>query len=788
MISKRGQIIVISCLTIAIVLLSIVVLVYKTRLVYLETRSIVVREVVGSITADFERASAHVLALATRAYYNYSRFYELCSRYSNLGLSYGSRHNFTIAREIGLKYLDVWKTYIMEAYTGYGVQVDYEVDRKDITIFGRPRTIGGKIYDVLMKGFWYHPSSASVIYSRLKLNLTNVGFYGWRSDVLVGLYLLIHPEYNVNQTENLSQINITVYYDKGKPYPYLITKGFIEIYYPDKHYWRKANITDVTYIGAGNYTVKFHPAITPYYDPIYDRYYLPLMVVVGDDRGIIVEAATYDHITFKIKRNIPDTLYYYDGKKHRWQSIDRPQNTRHEIYTLEFGWDLNIYWLGTRLQQESDVQIPPIPYMPIKQLRVNVSIDGTQNTLLERPIQYENWKNFTFPPGTSNNISLPIGLADPQKDFNETNRLVFQVKFPTKDIDEQLVAIWWIDDLDVEPAVHPTQIHFYKNSTHKDVWHPLYDVEFLDIEHQTSRRYVSYRGVAAFVMRDPLTDFAFGPVNIHAFDTYTPYPGLRLPGRYRPYGNWTIYYKYMRYSWIEAPIRIFAVLNTTLVADVYTDGDVQDNYYYTIAIVEIINGTRYIPVITHIYWTDTHWGNGYWLTTAMGRGFSRYFAYLRSTNYENSTDYTPFKIYYMSIIELRKYPGFLITHWMGDSIDDQMGRAIILNEEGVSLLHDIGNGDERFVSTKYSLIGLQGSIEYCFWPYCKPLLFWCTPLPLNKRVDRGRYLNYWFVLFDYKPLGGEEGWISLSEKNGWKNAYIYAPMFLEDYAPTVVSP
>ena len=786
MISKRGQIIVISCLTIAIVLLSIVVLVYKTRLVYLETRSIVVREVVGSITADFERASAHVLALATRAYYNYSRFYELCSRYSNLGLSYGSRHNFTIAREIGLKYLDVWKTYIVEAYTGYGVQVDYEVGRKDITIFGRPRTIGGKIYDVLMKGFWYYPSSASIIYSRLKLNLTNVGFYGWKSDVLVGLYLLIHPEYNVNQTENLSQINITVYYDKGEPYPYLITKGFIEIYYPDKHYWRKANITDITYIGAGNYTVKFHPAITPYYDPIYNRNYLPLMVVVGDDRGIIVEAATYDHITFKVRRNVPDTLYYYDGKEHRWKSIDRPQNTEHEIYTLEFGWDLNIYWLGTRLQQESGVQIPPIPYMPIKQLRVNVSIDGTQNTLLESPIQYENWKNFTFPPDTSNNISLPIGLADPQMDFNETNRLVFQVKFPTKDIDEQLVAIWWIDDLDAEPAVYPTQIHFYKNSTHKDVWHPLYDVEFVDTEHQTSRGYDSYRGVAAFVMRDPLTDFAFGPVNIHAFDTYTPYPGYHLLGRYRPYGNWTIYYEYMRYSWIKAPIRIFAVLNTTLVGNVYTDGDIQDNYYYTIAIVEIINGTRYIPVITHIYWTNTHWGYGYWLTTAMGKGISRYFAYLRSTNYENSTDNTPFKIDYMSTIELRKYPGFIITHWMGNSIDDQMGRAIILNEEGVSLLHDIGNGDERFASTKYSPTGLQGSIEYCFWPYCKPHLFWC--IPLNKRVDQGRYLNYWFVLFDYKPLGEEEGWISLSEKNGWKNAYIYSPMFLEEYSPTIAPP
>jgi len=239
----------------------------------------------------------------------------------------------------------------------------------------------------------------------------------------------------------------------------------------------------------------------------------------------------------------------------------------------------------------------------------------------------------------------------------------------------------------------------------------------------------------------------------------------------------------MRYSWIKAPIRIFAVLNTSYVGNVYKDGDVRDDYYSTIAIVEIINGTRYIPVITHIYWThtqyqnDNRWYGGYWLTTAMGKGLSRYFAYLRSTNYENSTDDTPFKIDYMSTVETREYPGFIITHWMGNNIDDQMGRAIILNEEGVSLLHDIGNGDECFASTKYSLTGFQGSIEYCFWPYSR-----------RNWIYQGTYLNYWFVLFDYKPLGGEEGWISLSEENGWKNAYIYSPMFLEEYSPTIAPP
>jgi len=86
----------------------------------------------------------------------------------------------------------------------------------------------------------------------------------------------------------------------------------------------------------------------------------------------------------------------------------------------------------------------------------------------------------------------------------------------------------------------------------------------------------------------------------------------------------------MRYSWIKAPIRIFAVLNTEWVGSVYRDyGDtaLSDQYYATLAIVQIVNGTRYIPVITYIYWKNTQSDYGYWLCTEMGRGYADYFAY-----------------------------------------------------------------------------------------------------------------------------------------------------------------
>ncbi|RLG79545.1 MAG: hypothetical protein DRO09_04260, partial [Thermoprotei archaeon] len=791
---RRAQIVVITSLILAVLLLSTIMSMYEAKLVYLRTRSIVVREVVGAITADFERALAHVLAVATRAYFNYTRFESMLAKYRPHGINLYNRHNFTVARDFGFKFLELWRTFVMEAYAGYGVQVDFEPAERDIAkCLGRRRVLPE---GALMKGWWYYPISGSAASAKLKLNLTGAGFYGWESEVTVGLFVRLHENYTVSEDENWTEIAIGVKYDKGEPWPYLLTKGWVEIYYPRQDRWARADIIDVTYLGNGNYSVRFSPAVEPCYDPVTGREFVPLLVVVQDDRGVLVETCSYTHIVFKVKRRIPDTVPYggesevacwalfdywslrgsegrtwlkdnirfkplardeesrtiiirhpdgtleevilprrvvdiyfdHDSKLHgngtiafredylyirglyvsriRWGGkdrytdvwieraelrdlawelssldlefrgellevdepcpvsgranwrvyledlwpidnvtayfygsklivqaradygiveklsggIQRPYDTRHEVYTLEFTWDLDLYWLGMKLPEEEGLRLPPVPWIPIKQLRVNVSSDGTENTLGERPIQYEEWRNVTW---HGIEVPVPLGLSDPQMDFSPTTRLVFQVRFPNLDIDEQFVAIWWVDDLDAEPAAYPSSIRYIEDSTHKDVWHPVYDVEFVDVEHPTSRGYVDYEGVAAFVLRDPETDFAFGPYNLHMFGRY----GNSL-GRYRPYGVWEVYYRYMRYSWIQAPIRIFAVLNTTLVGNVYTEGDVREDYYDTVAIVHVVNGTRYIPVITYVYWKYARRGRGYWLCTEMGRGIADWFAYV----------------------------------------------------------------------------------------------------------------------------------------------------------------
>jgi hypothetical protein len=42
----------------------------------------------------------------------------------------------------------------------------------------------------------------------------------------------------------------------------------------------------------------------------------------------------------------------------------------------------------------------------------------------------------------------------------------------------------------------------------------------------------------------------------------------------------------------------------------------------------VVNGTRYIPVITYVYWKNSRSGEGYWLVTEIEKGVADQFLYL----------------------------------------------------------------------------------------------------------------------------------------------------------------
>ncbi len=816
---RKGQMLVATALIITLVMMTIVISIYEAHVFFLQTRSLVVRETVASITSDFKRATAAVLAVATRAYYNYSRFYPLVSRFSNFGLYYSSRHNFTVARIAAQQYLQYWMAAESEAYASYGPQIKYELARLNISKYlGRKRYV----YN-LVAGYWYYPTAASVAYAKLKVNLTNAGFYGWESDVVVGVFLKVFPQPVASSlTDNYTVIRINVKVDDNRSYSELATKGWVEIYYPERKggrwtgKWVKAEIEDIRYEGFGNYTIKFKPYVVTLRDPISGKTFVPLLVVVSDHRGIIVEALTYNKIVFKIAKNTPDTLVYYDSWGIR-RTVTKPYLTPQEKYTVEFSSDLNFYWLNIQLGRDPpDFELPPLPYMPIKQININASTDGTLASVKEIPFQVENWTRAVW-HGVY--VWLPYGLPDPtidivpyivQGDKYFNMRFVFQVPFPRRDIREQWVIIWWNDSLDATIKSFPTQIWY--DDTKREVFHPLFGIEFLDTTHQRAWGYESvpistdpcvsafdpdynlmYWGVAAFVVRNPVSGTVYGIYNLHGFDSYIVRCGTHYVAylaRYRPYGEWKIYTNYSRYG-ITAPIRIYAVLNTTLVGDIYgltldsgdTTGNVRSDYYDFLAIVEIINGTNYIPIISYVYWKDGKWGRGYWVSQSSGAastgipgwqstfGWFMYLTHASGWYLENSTDDTPVSSYLYRTYE-GYYPGIMISQWGDDS-----GKSLIYSESAIDYWYAL-NPYDNLKTASYMCGGT---------PLCSADL---QLYPFEWRnqyfVPRGTYFSYWTAYFVYNLTG--TGWLGDTGSRGWRNSYVYAPMFLEKYAPVVKEP
>lgn len=991
---KRGQFSIVAAVTIAVALMIIASLVYQAQVTFVEVRTPVVREVVGAITADFKRALSEMLAVATRCYFNYSEYKTLCTRYQSAGLDYSNRHNMTVARAIALNFLNTWRLAVMDAYSGYGVEVDYELVNMPLQHDRPYRVLPADPEKGLLKGYWYYPDSISVAAAKLKLNLKTGGFYGWESLVVVSLQLFLDPYYFViDNTNNSTTIRFRVLQD-WIPYSYLFDKGRIRIYYPkkigDTIKWVKVPRRDyenIEYLGDGLYKVTFKPALYKIKigesdgTPIYT---VPVAVAVEDERGIITTSVSYTATGFAIKRMTPLKLYvplvtcslenkywsasissvtdfelsgffrvfssssgtkqvrieldsggsqvitagpnrviridaeashtlsngdlnlrwdnnvldlrlhvsqitvriyrvtwwglilsetysfdgatvyinnmditdlyeestlnltvtgvidslnqcsYQSGNKYtltllnlypreinrielnsntlalsidsvkaergyleETKEIDRSTTPWREVYTLEMAWNTSIYWLGTKLGEEGEEVIAPIPLLPVKQLRVNVTLTDDPDSLNETPVQYEVWETYPWPQDIrAINVSMPRSLADPTMDYNESIRLVFQVDFTNDGPQKKYVVIWWYDDLDVEPGLYRTNIEFRdERPSVYDIRHPLYSFELVDLNHPRSRSYsYNYRGVATVVIHDSQTDFSFGPWNLYAAGTCG---GL---GCYRPYGQWEVYSHYLgKYSDRSAPIRIFAKLDTRNVYCVegYTCSGIKPDLYDSLILLQIINDTNYVPVIAYFYWrrpssTMDVTPRGLWFSTLMGGGFPKKFVTLRygtndtvvGTYYFDDIDSNVNPDYYSRLsyrcfyngewvypwsVAGYKEPGFFSAHW-----DENIGRAIIFNEEGLEYLNS--QSKPMFGTTHFAYFRSCSDYAEQF-----SLEHWAVWHDTYINVGAGTLHNYRVSLLAFSPTQGYTG----NWEIGWLNAYIYSPMFLEKYAPVV---
>ena len=723
----KGQVTLISVVIISIFLISLVSIAimhyYEVHNIgSIEVKTIAMAEAIESIKSDLKRILALVIANASRTYAFHP--YE---------------HNLTKFRAYALEYLKKW---VITTSTKYGAVVElkypeyvYQFAEKDWLIQE----------NYIFKLYWYKRVAVSIGYIEANISIPHLGIYNVTANALVSLSIsLIEVEHDYGKNVTWILMNAS-----SDGYPVSDITGInVTVLYPDFDrygYWVEAEIVNTTYLGYGLWNV----TIKPYVPRIWGV--IPLRVYVVDHRGIVVSPLTYEAIVLKVIKNTPDKVVYYDDG---YRTILRT-TTPDEVYTVELDWKFSLHFLLNEIPLATQPP-PPIPPIPVKQLRIYSSNDLTNWTLT--PFQSEIWKEITW---HNRDIDVPVSPANPAYWFNESCRLVFQVKYPVVNDREKYIMITWESDCDADLIDWPTSLYFdYNLPDYKDVVSETFKIELIDVEHQVMRDYgFNYHGVAALGLREPETDEAYGPANIHAFGKW----GNKL-GAWRPYGTWKVFSTYAgEYSWVHLPIRVFAILNTTKVGNVYT-GSVRSDYYDTFAILYVINGTRYAPCLVHIYWKYTKTDYGFWMFACMGGGRPSKYMYLKRQEYVRYRGYVynVSKEYsYSGSWSHREYsyPNFFCTHW-GNGI----GRAIFLSLSAVDALYDVG--DPVFAVTKWAPGWIpQHSLEYEF-----------KSIYVRIRVYSGTYYKYWFVIYMYQAS---------NDWGEWKKAYVYSVMFLEPYAPSI---
>jgi len=267
--ARRAQILVAAVLMVGLLVMSILVATHQAHTLFLRTRSVVVRETVGAITADFNRALAVMLALATRTSFDHDRFSEFTSRFEELGLKPGDLES---ARRVARTYLEGWEALVRAVYAEKGIQVEWAESVADVShLLGRP----AYVYDLLLVS-WYSTTAGSYACAVLELNLTNAGLYGWRVLSLVGLTLSIDT-YSSGDTV----VRIRVLVDNGTYYGNLLARGWVEVYYQQDGQWVRAGVKDMTYEGFGYYRLTLESQLPSW---------APYIVVASDRRGILAVA------------------------------------------------------------------------------------------------------------------------------------------------------------------------------------------------------------------------------------------------------------------------------------------------------------------------------------------------------------------------------------------------------------------------------------------------------------------------------------------------------------------
>ncbi|HVP24098.1 MAG TPA: hypothetical protein VMS77_09340 [Conexivisphaerales archaeon] len=411
---------------------------------------------------------------------------------------------------------------------------------------------------------------------------------------------------------------------------------------------------------------------------------------------------------------------------------------------------------GSVLNYTPPPTIVPIPLPPVKQFRVNSTINGpsgaqaqTELTTNTVPSQVEVWSADLLTPS--------VQFANWQLRFNASEKLVFEVNYNASGIHQQTARIYWLSDGDA--AIPAPMVNITLNGQFTDISNGVYTLRMVAnggysvaIDWSMSMYYGNYH-----------VEYTINGIGWVGYGGGTNSSGGTWLPDILPYGAWTI---------IAGPIRAVAyrtgsgtyqsLAGTNTTTGPWTHNDT----------VLIPYNTKYWQLYEYVNWTASPYyqDNGYYdfLTmisgTSSSTGISNY-------AYQQTGGGVTSGAYWSSPTSFHNDANFAYwySQYQADFGEAVMSSGSYLNTTSGSIMNLFG-GSSPAISPWTSSDYDRHVLDSMAYKYTKPATM---QIPLNTN-------NFWKA--GVWAFGGFSG-------SNW-TAYapnIYYKMFIEQYYPTVVA-
>ncbi|MEM0259522.1 MAG: hypothetical protein QW314_06700 [Thermoproteota archaeon] len=507
--NTRGQIIIIISLFFTIVILTVAVLAYISLSKTQTLSYYPYKEVVESISTDFNNALTKILALTTQIY---NQSAEIDSPRRN------ASQLFTF-----------WYQAAQKTYSSKGLNLNTSFDvvklqpSKNLWGVNLPALY---VYN-LTKLYWYTPQAISAIEASLYINSAQLQLYGWKTRALIFLNTTI--QLPIKNDNTAVYFNLIVLSEKGPVND--LTNSNVMVWYFDPTVasgvfpWKRASVT-LSYFGNGNYSVTFIPNFynKNKQNSFWNYYYNFILVQVVDNRGIITEAYSYCGAEYTINENAI-----------QWQYLASGVYKTYGTYLFELLPNGTLYWFDWPIN--SGLYSPPMPIIPVKQIRVYTTVNGPNSNFIEAPYQVELWKNdYSFPTPK---------FAEWRRRTLNGSKVVFLVNFPPN-VRQQKVRLTWVYDCDSSPPSY--KINMSASGPFVDISNGVYTLRL--VANISFSNWIDYS--ISLIGNGYHAEYT-----LFGYDAYQMPNGYWFPDKITG-GNWTV---------LVGPIRAIAFRNSTIVME-----------------------------------------------------------------------------------------------------------------------------------------------------------------------------------------------------------------------------